>query len=244
MAEREQGDIAMHADDLAGLENGVVRAAHEGAVAQDGTLRGTGGATGEEDGGGLLLVHDGDGSLFIGDARGGKDLHALQFRGERHELLTDEDGGDVELHAGTDDGHFRKGGREVHRDITGAGNGEEQFDGILAVAVEDGDMGSLRKAEGLDEGAAAGDALPQFLVRDGVGEVGEGRHVGILLLHPLDEFTHGREVRQTLELLPRDHVMEIIGHLCRFWFNGRKDSDYPTKGQTTALRQTSCKGPG
>ena len=234
VAQRKQGDIAVNADDLAGLEDGVVAAAHEGAVAQDGALRGTGRAAGEEDGGRLLLVHDGDGSLLLGDAGGRKDLHPLELRGERHELLTDEDGGDVELHAGADDGHFRQGGREVHRDITGAGNGEEELDGILAVAVEDGDMGSLRKAEGLDEGAAAGDALSQFLIRNGVGKVGEGRHVGVGLLHPLHEFSDGGEIGHALQFLAGNHVIEIVGHLCRFWFNGRKDSDYPPKGQTTA----------
>ena len=129
--------------------------------------------------------------------------------------IADEQRRDVEFHAGADEGHFRQGGRQVHRHVTGTGDGEEQLDGILAVAVEDGDVRALRKAEAFNDGAAARDALAEFLVRNRVREVGEGRHVGIGLLHPRDEFPHGRKIGQTLHLLAGDHVIEIIGHYMR-----------------------------
>ena len=215
VAQGQEGDVAVHADHLARLEDRVERAAHEGAVREDGALRGAGRAAGEEDGGRLVRVHDGGGNAFLGDGGGRQDLHALELRREGLEFIADEQRRDVEFHAGADEGHFRQGGRQVHRHVTGAGDGEEQLDGVLAVAVEDGDVRALRKAEAFDDGAAARDALAEFLVRNRVREVGEGRHVGIGLLHPRDEFPHGRKIGQTLHLLAGDHVIEIIGHYMR-----------------------------
>ena len=212
VAQGQEGDVAVDADHLARLEDGVVGAAHEGAVRQDGALRGAGRTAREEDGGRLVRIHDGGGNAFLGDGGGRKDLHALEFCRQGLELIADEEGRDVELHAGTDEGHLRQGGRQVHGHVTGAGDSEEQLDGVLAVAVEDGDVRALRKAEAFDDGAAAGDALAEFLVSNRVREVGEGRHVGIGLLHPRDEFPHGRKIGQTLQFLAGDHVKEIIGH--------------------------------
>ena len=70
-----------------------------------------------------------------------------------------EEGGDVKLHAGADEGHFGQLGRKHHDHITGAGDGQVQLDGVLTVTVEDGNMGALGQAQAVDESAAAGHSL-------------------------------------------------------------------------------------
>ena len=212
MAQGQDADVTVDTDDLARLVNGVVAAPHEGAVAQDGAFRRTGRTAGEEDGGRLLLVHDGHGSLRLGDALRRKDLHALEFLAQRRKLVTDENGGDIEFHAGTDHGHLREGRREVHGHITGGSDGEEKLDGILAVAVENGDVGSFRKAERLDEGAAAGHTLGQFFVSDGAHLVGQGGHIRVLLPDPLYKLPDGRNIRKAFQFFLGKHVIKIIGH--------------------------------
>ena len=195
---------------LARIDAADLHHLESGAVAQHGALRGARGAAGEEDGGGALLVDPGSRDSLVGDARCRNDLHALQFRAQRRKFVAHEEGGDVELHAAADDGLLRQGGREHHGHIAGAGDGQEELDGVLAVAVEDGDVRAFLQAELLDEGAAAGDALTHLLIGVRPGQVGKSRHIGIFGGDPVDEFGNGRDITETLHVFSSDHIIEIV----------------------------------
>ena len=210
MAQGKDGYVTVYSDDVARLEDGIIVTPHKGTVAEDGTLGRSGRSAGEEDGGGAFRVDIGHGSLRIRDAGGRKHLDPLQLGGKRHELLAHEKRGDIELHAGTDDRRLRQLCREIHRHVSCRSDGKEQFNGVLAVAVEDADVGSLRKAQALDKCAAAGNALSQFFVSKGIHGIGQSRHIGIFLREPVYEPPHGGKVGNPFKLLLRQHGMEVL----------------------------------
>ena len=194
MAQRQQGDVAVDANDLTGFEDGVVAAAHQGAMAQHGAFGGARRATGEENGGRLIgidLCHRCGG---LGDAGSRADFHALQIGAERREFVADENGGDVKFAARSGHGRLRKCGRKIHRHIAGAGDGQEQLDGVLAVAVEDGDVRTFGQSQALDESPAAGDALAHLPVIQCLIQVRDSGIVGIFFADPSHKFGYGRNI--------------------------------------------------
>ena len=213
VAQGQQADVAVHSDDLAGLEDGIVAAAHQGTVRKDGSLGSAGGAAGEEDGGRLLFIDICDRCLGLADRRGGEHLHPLQVGAERRKLVAHEDGGDVEFPAGTCHCGSGQGCGEIHRHISGGSHRQEELDGIQAVAVENSYVRAFWKACRLDKGAAAGDALCKFFICIGFVFVADCGAVGISLGHPLHELAHRREIRQFCELLCGDHIIKIVRHL-------------------------------
>ena len=183
-------------------------------MAQDSALGSAGGTAREEDGGRAFGINIGRRNARFRNGSGREHLGALDLGGKGHELLPYEDGGNVKFHAAAYHGHFRQGGREIHGHISGRSDGQEQFHGILAVAVENGNVGALGKAQALDKGTAAGNSLSQLLVGDGVGHVGNGRILGIFLGEPVYKLTHGGQVRKAFNLFLGKQGIEIlfVGH--------------------------------
>ena len=132
-------------------------------MAEHCALRGTRGAAGKEDGSRGIRIHFSGGRRSVRRGTAREDAGRCSFS-KSLEFVADEKGLQIEADTAAGYGGGRKAGRQHQSRITSRSNGQEQFDGIGAVAVENADIGAFLQPEALDKGAAMCHSFTELLV--------------------------------------------------------------------------------